>query len=91
MSQSEPQPRHHPEPARLDSRRAELRARRHRRAMLRLDVAIGAVAALVTILVAPGIALAAIIAVLVLIVAGVWLLVERRRRRGSRRRRRLIR
>ena len=47
--------------------------------MLRLDVAIGAVAALVTILVAPGIAMAAIIAVLVLIVAGVWLLVERRR------------
>ena len=88
---SQPEPLDQPEPSRPGSKRAALRARRRRRAMLRLDVAIGAVAALVTILLAPGIAMAAIIAVLVLIVAGVWALAERRRRRGPRRRRRVIR
>lgn len=86
MSAPERQPLERREPVRLDSRRSELRARRHRRGMFRLDIAIGAVAALVTILLAPGIAMAAFIAVLVLIVAGIWALVERRRGRGPRRR-----
>ena len=85
----EPESPAHTVGAREHERRLGLRARRRRRAMRRLDVAIGVLVAVVAILVAPGIALAAIIAAVVLIVAGVWLLAERRRRapRGLPRRR----
>ena len=60
--------------------------------MRRLDVAIGLIVAIIVIVIAPGVALAGIIGAIVLIVAGVWVLVERRRRArraaGSPRRRR---
>ena len=68
--------------------------RRRRAAVRRLDVLLGVVVAIVWLLIAPGVALAGIIAVLVLLFAGVSVLVGRRRarRRGatrvSRRRRR---
>jgi hypothetical protein len=68
-----------------EGHRSELRARRRRRAMLRLDVVLAALVALVGILASPGIAMAGIVAALVMIVAGVWILVERRPRRRRRR------
>ncbi len=60
--------------------REERRRRRRRRALRRLDVAIGLIVGIIVIVVAPGLALAGIIGAVVLIVAGLWVLVERRRR-----------
>jgi Flp pilus assembly protein TadB len=67
------------------SRREEQRAQRRRRAALRLDLLIAGLVALAAILLSPGIAIAGIVAAIVLIVAGVWALVERRAQRRRQR------
>jgi len=67
------------------SRRRELR---RRRATRRLDILIGLVAGGIWLLVAPGIAMAAIVAAFVLLVAGASLVAVRVRARRRRRRRR---
>jgi hypothetical protein len=66
---------------------SERRARRRRRGLRRLDIALGMIAGVIWIVFAPGIAIAGIIAVLVLALAGISLLFTRRRRRAGRGRR----
>jgi hypothetical protein len=61
----------------------ERRARARRRGLRRLDVALGVLVGVIWIVVAPGIAIAGIIAVLVLALAGISFLVSRRRRRAA--------
>jgi Flp pilus assembly protein TadB len=70
----------------LGSAGARQRLRRRRRALRRLDILLGLIVGAVWLLVAPGVAMAGIVAALVLLVAGVSVLVSRRR--GRRRRRR---
>jgi Flp pilus assembly protein TadB len=70
------------DPAIALTRSAQRRQRRRRRALRRLDILIGLVVGAIWLLVAPGIALAGIVAVVVLLIAGAsWLLGRRRRRR----------
>jgi hypothetical protein len=61
---------------------SEQRRRRRRRALRRFDVALGLIVGVIWIVVAPGIAIAGIIAALVLALAGISFLVTRRRARG---------
>jgi Flp pilus assembly protein TadB len=62
-----------------------LRARRadaeRRRRLFRVDLALGALIALVLLLATPGVAIAAIFAALLLVACGVSILLQRRRRR----------
>lgn len=62
-------------------RRALRRRRRREAAQRRLDVLIGAVVGIIGVLIAPGVAMAALIAILVLVALGIYTLVVRRRRR----------
>ncbi len=70
---------------------AELRLRRREalrdRHLLRRDVALGVIVAIVVLLVTPGVAYAAIVALLALLACGVSLAVGRRRARRARSRR----
>jgi len=69
-----------PHASRAAGREERRRIRRWRIAR-RQDVAIGLIVGIIAIIVLPGVALGAIIAALVLIVAGISLLAERRRSR----------
>ncbi len=89
-----PDPRHELPPRtreRLDvgARRALRRRRRREAGQRRFDVLLGAVIGLIGVLIAPGVAMAALIAILVLLALGIYTLVTRRRRRAHRVRRRL--
>lgn len=68
--------------------RAALRLRRRdaqrRRGLLRLDVALGVLAAIIVFLATPGIAIAAIVALLALVAIITSVMVERRRARRRR-------
>jgi hypothetical protein len=68
--------------------RAELRLRRRdahrRRGLFRQDVALGVLAAIVLLLLAPGIAIAAVVALLALVAIVASVAVERRRARRKR-------
>jgi Flp pilus assembly protein TadB len=70
-----------PSTAELQARRQDLRRRRGRR---RLDVAIGVLLAIFGIIVAPGLAVVAIVAVIVLLVCALSFVYARRRRRRGR-------
>jgi hypothetical protein len=67
---------------------ARRRVARRRRQMARFDVALGAAVALTLLIVSPGLAITAVVALLVLAVCVVSLGVGRRRRRSARSRRR---
>ena len=89
---SSPQPRSRGAGAGADDEHAggaggRARLRRRRRALRRFDILLGLVAGAVWLLVAPGVAMAGIVAAFVLLAAGVSLLVGRRRGRRSGRRR----
>ena len=70
-----------PSTAELQARRQDLRRRRGRR---RLDVAIGVLLAIFGIIVAPGLAVVAIVAVIVLLVCALSFFYARRRQRRAR-------
>jgi Flp pilus assembly protein TadB len=82
-SEREPRP---PERASLEARDigSARGVRRRRSALRRLDMLIGLVVAVVWLLLAPGVAMAGIVAVLVLLIAGASALVARRRARRAR-------
>jgi hypothetical protein len=63
-------------------RREALRARH----LARVDLGIGLFAAITLLIIAPGLAIAALVALAVLVLCGVSWIVERRRRRAARRR-----
>lgn len=69
----------------LSRRRARRAQARHERQLLRADVAVGIVVAIVGLIIAPGLAVVAIVALAILAVCGVWLLLERRRGRRAER------
>ncbi len=72
-------------PADLAMLRARRRAARRRSRLARLDVAIGVLAAIVLLVVSPGLAMTAVIALGLLVACLVWITAERRlRRRGPR-------
>jgi len=81
---SEPQPLA-PDPGGSPGRRPdrEQRRTRRRRAVRRLDILLGLVVGAVWVLLAPGIAMAGVIAIAVLALAGVSLLAGRVRRRRA--------
>jgi uncharacterized membrane protein YfcA len=70
-------------------RRSLRRRRRREAAQRRFDVLVGVVVGIVGVLLAPGVAMAALIAILVLLGVGIYAVVARRRRRRHRVRRRL--
>ncbi|HEV2975327.1 MAG TPA: hypothetical protein VGX69_10100 [Solirubrobacteraceae bacterium] len=72
-------------------RRREASEAQRRRGLLRLDVGVGVLAAIVLLLATPGVAYAALIALLVVAVCVASLAVERRRSRRRGRSRRAIR
>ena len=71
------------EMARLRERRRQARRRRR---LARLDVGLGVLGALVLIIATPGLAMTALIALLVLALCGVSVLLERRTQRRSQQR-----
>jgi len=89
-----PDPRHEPpprsrEPSAMGARRALRRRRRREAGQRRFDVLVGVVVGIVGVLLAPGVAMTALFAILVLLGLGIYALVARRRRRRHRVRRRL--
>jgi Flp pilus assembly protein TadB len=71
--------------------RSHLRVRRHsmlnrRRRLARIDVGLGLLVAVVLLLATPGLAIAAIVALIVLVAVGISFLVQRRAARRSARR-----
>ncbi len=68
-------------PADLSMLRARRRAARRRSRLARLDVAIGVLAAIVLLVVSPGLAMTAVIAIGLLVACAVWFAAERRLRR----------
>jgi hypothetical protein len=75
---------HPPAPATRRRRVAAVRARRRR--LLRIDIAFALLLALATVVLAPGLAMVALIALIALALCGVSLAVERLRARGALRR-----
>jgi|GEM_PF-3787460 Flp pilus assembly protein TadB len=89
-----PDPRHELPPrtrerSETGAQRALRRRRRRVAGQRRFDVLVGVVVGIVGVLLAPGVAMAALIAILVLLALGIYALVARRRRRRHRVRRRL--
>jgi len=86
---SDPQPlASDPDRPATRGRVAERRARRRRRALRRLDILVGLIVGGIWLLIAPGVAMAGIVAVLVLLLAGSsWYVGRRRARRALRPRR----
>jgi Flp pilus assembly protein TadB len=76
------QPARDPSQPHARRRREALRARH----LARVDLGIGLSAAIALLIIAPGLAIAALVALAVLILCGLSLVVERRRRRAARRR-----
>jgi hypothetical protein len=71
-------------PMAMTDLQARRRVARRRRQIARFDVALGAVVAVTLLIVSPGLAITAVVALLVLAVCAVSLGVGRRRRRGAR-------
>jgi len=70
-----------PRPREISQLQARRRAANRRRALLRLDVAIGVLVALVLLVATPGLAVAALLGLAMLVVCVVSLALERRSRR----------
>ncbi len=70
------------ESSQLDARRRRS-SRSRRRRLARIDVGLGLLAAVVLLLASPGLAIAAIVALLVLVACGISVLVQRRASRRS--------
>lgn len=81
-----PAPAAHAWTSRSIHRRRADAARARRRRLLAIDAAIAVIIALLAIVLAPGVAIVALVALLVLAACGAWVLGERLRRRRATRR-----
>jgi Flp pilus assembly protein TadB len=86
MSYSEHERRLSPHADLSPDRRSSTHRRQRARAFIGVDLAIGILIAVVAVLVAPGIAIVGMVAIVVLLLAALSLLFERRRARRRRRR-----